>query len=265
MLPLPLFLPLAGLLGACLGSFYGVCIQRGVQNILAGRQPFSWASLGGRSHCETCGTRLHVWHLVPLISWLVLRGRCGFCGAHLGFFCLGTELISASVALMLGIQYGPTLAFIVMLVIFGALIVASGIDIHCMVLPDSITLPLALCALPTAVFILRLHWMDSLLGGVLGALLLLTVRALYAALRKVEALGLGDVKLMLSLGCLCGITRVPMLLILSGISALTIGGVYTWYRGGKESFSQLRLPFGPFLSLGCLLSVLYGHLMPRWF
>lgn len=247
----PLFFPAwATLVGACLGSFYAVCMQRS----LTGR------GLGGRSRCETCGQTLRPWHLVPLVSWLVLRGRCAFCGAAIGWPCLLVELVSALTALLLALRFGPSLVFWVLLLVTGALVVAAGIDLAGFILPDRITLPLAVAALPIAVFLLEQSWLNSLLGGLGGAGLLYALMAGFRRWRGVEALGLGDVKLMLSLGFLCGLTAVPNLLLIASLAGLAASPCWLLTRRAGQNLRQTPIPFGPFLALGGFLTLLYGPL-----
>ena len=246
------FLAWAFVLGACLGSFYGLCVYRYVNGI----------PMGSRSFCPRCGKTLRPRHLAPIVSWLVLGGRCAFCRAPIGFARLFVECVSGLVALLLAAHYGLSLAFAATLLIFGALIVLSGIDAACRILPDAMTAPLALAALPVSLWILRVDLLDCLAGGILGAGLLFGLRRVFFAWRGVEALGLGDVKLMLSLGFLCGLHMLPLLLLTASLSCLAAS---PYWLAGAPSPRAAQIPFGPFLALGCFISLLYGERIRAFF
>ena len=243
------FMAWAFVLGACLGSFYGLCAYRYAHEI----------PMRGRSFCPCCKKQLWPRHLVPVLSWLFLRGRCAFCCSPIGFTAFFMECVSGLVAVLLAAHYGPGLAFAATLLFFGVLIVLSGIDAACYILPDTIVIPLTPAALLIAVWILRLNWFESLAGGLVGAALFFALRRVFFTLRGVEALGLGDVKLMLPLGFMCGLYNLPLLLLAASLSGLA---AMTWRQAGNSDWASMReahLPFGPFLAFGCFITMLYGE------
>ena len=244
-LPFTVLGPWAFVLGACLGSFYAVCAQRYV----AGR------SLLGRSCCESCGQTLRVVHLVPLVSWLALGGRCGFCRKPIGLFAPFMEGLSGLVALALVWRFGPGPTFWLLLGVAGVLLVASGIDLLCCLLPDRLTLPLMVAAVPVAVWGLGLTLAGSALGALLAAALLGGLRWVFLRVRGVEALGLGDVKLVFALGGLCGLQAVPTLLLVAAVAGLCAAPCWLWRQ---RNWRAVALPFGPFLALGWLVTLLAG-------
>lgn len=244
------FVASAFILGACLGSFYGVCIYRYVHEI----------SMRGRSFCPCCKKRLRPRHLVPIVSWVFLKGRCAFCCSPIGFANIFVECASGLIAALLAAHYGPGSAFAATLLFFGALIVLSGIDAACYILPDAIIAPLIPAALFISVWILHMNWFESLTGGLVGAVLLFGLRRFFFAVRGVEALGLGDVKLMLPLGFMCGLHSLPLLLLAASLSGLAAMMAYRLAgTPGWLSMHTARLPFGPFLALGCFITVLCGE------
>ena len=247
-----MFTAWAFVLGACLGSFYGLAVYRYANEI----------PMRGRSFCPSCKKTLRPRHLAPVLSWLFLRGRCGFCREPIGFANLFVECVSGLVAALLAARYGLGPAFAVILPICGALIVLAGIDAACHILPDGIIAPLAPVALIAAIWVLHGGWLESLAGGLAGAALLFGLRRVFFAVRGIEALGLGDVKLMLPLGFLCGLHNLPLLLLaasLSGLAASPYWLAKASGRAGRAAWRTTRIPFGPFLAFGCFISVLYGE------
>ncbi len=243
-IPLFMFFPWAFILGICLGSFYCVCISRYIEGI----------SLTGRSFCPACHHTLKARHLVPVFSYLVLRGKCGFCGARIPRDTLVMELFSGALAVLLAWHYGPGWEFIAAMGIAGILTVASGIDLQLFILPDILTIPLAVVAFPLAVWVFGMDWLDSLLGAILGTGLLLAVMVIFKKLRGIDGLGMGDVKLMIGLGFLSGLNGLSFLLLTACISALLLAFIWTKGKGRNA-----QIPFGPFLSMGGLTALLWTN------
>ena len=175
-----LFIPAATMLGLLLGSFYNVCIHR----YLTGE-----SILFPPSHCPHCKQRLRFWELVPVLSYLLLGGKCARCRNPIHIRYPLVELLSGLTAGLLAWRYGPGIEFPVYLVFTGLLIVASGIDLECFILPDGITLGGALLAVPAAVFALGMHWSDVLLGAALGGGTFLAVLLVFRHLRGVDGMG----------------------------------------------------------------------------
>ena len=140
-----MFIPAATLLGLLLGSFYNVCIHRYVSGE---------SILFPPSHCPHCNQRLRFWELIPVLSYLLLRGQCARCHKPIHIRYPLVELLSGLTSGLLAWRFGPTLAFPVYLVFTGMLIVASGIDLECFILPDGITLGGTVLAVPAAIFAL---------------------------------------------------------------------------------------------------------------
>ena len=186
-----MFIPAATLLGLLLGSFYNVCIHRYVSGE---------SILFPPSHCPHCNQRLRFWELIPVLSYLLLRGQCARCHKPIHIRYPLVELLSGLTSGLLAWRFGPTLAFPVYLVFTGMLIVASGIDLECFILPDGITLGGTVLAVPAAIFALGMDWTDALLGGLVGGGTFLAVLLVFKRLRGVDGMGFGDVKLMLMLG-----------------------------------------------------------------
>lgn len=155
-----MFIPAATLLGLLLGSFYNVCIHRYVSGE---------SILFPPSHCPHCNQRLRFWELIPVLSYLLLRGQCARCHKPIHIRYPLVELLSGLTSGLLAWRFGPTLAFPVYLVFTGMLIVASGIDLECFILPDGITLGGTVLAVPAAIFALGMDWTGTPFSAALWA------------------------------------------------------------------------------------------------
>ena len=242
------------LLGLVLGSFYNVCIHR----YLSGESIVSPSS-----HCPNCLTRLRWWENLPLLSYMILRGRCSSCGEGISARYPAVELISGIWLLALYLELGLGAAWAVYLVFGGLLIVLSFVDLESFVLPDVMVLPGAVGAFACAALVLELGWLESLLGAVAGAGTFLLLQKGYKLLKGVEGLGSGDVKLMLLLGALVGWRLLPLMVFMSAISGLAVSLIYIYRPKGRGM--QTAIPFGPFLSLGAMLTILWGPEIWQWY
>ncbi len=253
-----LLLPLAIIFGLLLGSFLNVCIYR---------IPRDLSVVAPRSFCPECGRQLAVTDNIPIFSYLFLRGRCRYCSQPIGARYPLIELATAVLFALTAIKFGPTLAALKWAIFECLLIVLFSTDLEERLLPDELTLGgatlglIAAAVVPVpgalgAVLLVNADWRwQSLLNATIGALLLAvpvwTAGVLYGRLRKREALGLGDVKLLVLLGVFLG----PEL----GLSALMIGAVGGALLGilfiflARKDASSYELPFGSFLCFGAVL------------
>ncbi len=243
----------AALLGLVLGSFCNVCIWRHVSGESIVYPP---------SHCPECGHPLLAWELVPLLSWLALRGRCSHCRKPISLRYPLVEALTAIIAALLACRFGPSPAFVALLLLSCAFVIASGIDALTLTLPDRYTLGTALPAFFCSVALLGMPWNDCLAGGLLGAGLFWLVQTAFKRLRGVDGLGFGDVKLMLPLGFLSGAWLLPLTVLAAGLSALAFALPAALLRG--HDLRGLRIPFGPFLCLGAFVSLMWGRQIFFW-
>ena len=249
------FFPLLALfLGLVLGSFYNVCIHRYLS-----QTSIVWPG----SHCPQCGHRLSWWENIPLVSFLVLRGRCRACRTPISWRYPLVEGLSGLWALALAWQFGLGTAWLVYMGFGGLLIVASFIDLDSFILPDRLTLPGGLLALIAAPTLLGLHWSSAAIGAVAGAGTFWILQQGYKLLRGVEGLGTGDIKLMFLLGGLLGWQSLPLVVFLGALSGLGVSVIYL-VRDRSQGM-QTAIPFGPFLSLGGMLTILFGPSLMQWY
>ena len=242
----------AFILGLCLGSFYNVCVHR----YLTGQSVVSPGS-----HCPACGHVLSWWENVPVLSYILLRARCRSCKGSIHWRYPAVELLSGVLALLFALKFGPTLQWAAYMVFVGIFLVASFIDLEIFILPDVLTWPAAVLALSTPLF-LPASWLETVLGSLCGAGIFLLLQQAYLRLRGLDALGTGDIKLMLSLGALTGLSRLPLMILLSALSALLAAAV--WMRRPDGRGMRTAVPFGPFLCLGAVLTLLWGDMILDW-
>jgi leader peptidase (prepilin peptidase) / N-methyltransferase len=231
-----------------IGSFLGVVIRR-----LPEGRPLA----GGRSICEHCGAALAPRDLVPLFSWVALRGRCRRCGAVLGWFYPAVELAALAVAAIAVAADGAPLVWLDCL--FGWwLLTLAWIDLRCWLLPDVLTLPLIVAGLAEAAFLDPADLADRTAAAASGYLALWVIAAVYRRLRGREGLGLGDAKLLAAAGAWVGLGALPQVVLLAALVALAAALVMA--LAGARLQASTALPFGPFLALAAWAIWLFGPL-----
>jgi leader peptidase (prepilin peptidase)/N-methyltransferase len=243
----PLLLILAVLLGLVLGSFYSVCVTRYLNGTSIVSPP---------SHCPQCGRRLRPWELIPLLSYLLLRGRCAGCRTPIPLFYPAIELASASWAVLVMLATGPTWWFLGYLALGGLFIVASAIDLKVYLLPDILTYPAAALGFALGACHPAIGPLAAAIGAVSGFGLFWLLAMAYRLAKGVDGLGGGDVKLMLSIGGAVGWMGLPYAILCGSLAALIASPIYVLGKGKGRS---MPIPFGPFLCLGAMVQLLYGQ------
>ena len=267
MMLLPQLFALA--LGAVIGSFLNVVIHR-----LPRRESVVFPP----SACPRCGARIRPLDNVPLLSFLLLKGRCRHCGAPIAPRYVLVEALSAACTLLLFVRLGPTVTLAVYLPFTWALIVLAFIDAEHQILPDRITLPgIVLSAAvpvlgrlqPWSEAVEPLGWRSWALGVALGAGIPYLVALAYrlSQLRKppserVEGMGMGDVKMLAMVGGFLGWQLVLLTLFAGSVlgSLWGLGGMALRRYGMKHA-----LPFGTFLAIGAFLALLAGPWFLAWY
>lgn len=275
---------LAFLWGAIWGSFFNVVIHRLPDGASLSKPP---------SHCPSCKNPLKPWHNIPVLSWLVLRGKCGFCGTAISIRYplveLVTGLLSAAVWILVVHSDGGALVrdvgplalvgpFLLLFAFVGALVVITFIDLDLQIIPHKITLPFILTG-PLAAFWLEpvtgLTWSYSILGAIAGGGIIWLVIEGYFWVRKREGMGGGDFMMLAMLGSWLGVECIIFILLAASLQGLAAAGLFVLARPSAEdgaededeSLRYMAIPFGPFLALGGLewlffkpwiMEVIYG-------
>ena len=224
------------------GSFCGVLIRR----IPEGR-----GVVGGRSACEACEHALGVRDLVPLASFVALRGRCRFCGAPIGWDVLAIEVAATGVALWAVLAGLDGAVLWASCALGWALLTLGWIDAVCLRLPDVLTLPLILAGLAEAAWLEPEALRARAFGAAFGYTALWAVAWAYRRARRREGLGLGDAKLLAAGGAWVGVWLLGDVLLAAAVAGL----VWAVRRGSVDLAA--RVPFGPFLAGGIWLVWLY--------
>jgi len=248
------FLPdiLILIFGLCIGSFLNVCIYR---------MPREKISVGypKRSMCPNCGTQLHFWENIPLISYIFLLGKCRTCKTAISMRYPVVELISACFALATYYKFGLTTIGLVYYVLLIALVVITFIDLDFQIIPNSISLPGIVVGFLTSVFLPEISVQDSFLGILVGGGLFFSIAYIFVTIRGIEGMGMGDVKLLAMLGAFLGLKGVMFIIFISSILG-TISGIIVMIHARSFSFKQ-KIPFGPFLSIAAMIYIFWGDLL----
>lgn len=250
--PIPvLYFVLMGVLGLVMGSFLGVVIHRSPATCLTPNVP-RFPLLWPRSHCPHCTTPLRWFELIPLLSALMLKGRCRYCQTALGWRDSAIELSCAGLTLLI-VALAPD-SMLLWLLFFWWLLALAWIDAQTQLLPDTLTLSLLwLGLLSTALGWLAISPVESVLGAVLGYLSLWCVREAYWLMRRQEGMGGGDLKLLAAIGAWLGWLALPWVVLLGALTGIIAVLLRGWQRRHEP------MPFGPALALGAALFWLLTH------
>jgi len=276
--PLPVACAFVGVLGAIIGSFLNVVIHR---------VPLEQSIVFPTSKCPRCHADIRAYDNIPVISYLILRGRCRMCSAGISARYPAVEALTAVLFAAVTWHDGVSFALPFDLAFSAAMVALIFIDAEHMILPNAITYPGFLFALLTRLLVPYLvgptHfddlpqllnvfpalpvWVVSLIGAVFGALAgggsLWLMGFLWEKLRGIEAMGFGDVKMMLMVGAFLG-WRLTVLTILIGALTGSVAGIAMMYKRGGRNM-QMMLPFGIFLGIGAIVSLLFGSAIIHWY
>jgi len=239
-------------LGAVVGSFLNVCIYR---------IPAGISIVRPSSHCPCCQTPIRFYDNVPVLSFLMLGGRCRHCRAVISLRYPVIELMTALASLLLFLRYGVSWLYLCTFLFTAALIVVTFIDLDHQIIPDVITLPgIPLFAL-ASIFLLKLPPLESLLGILIGGGSLYLVGLGYELLKKREGMGGGDIKLFAMIGGFLGWKSLIFVLLVSSFLGAIIGIAVILYRRGDMRYA---IPFGPFLSIAAVSYLFWGESFMRY-
>ena len=252
-LPEPTLSVFVFVVGLVLGSFLNVCIHR---------MPIGQSIARPRSRCPSCARPIPWFQNIPLVSWLALRGKCGGCGSRISVRYPFVEALSGVALLALWRLFGPTAAFGISTAFALSMVVLFFTDYDHQLLPDAITLTglgAGLLIAPANSFLgeglSHRVWL-AVAGAALGAGILWSIGAVYTRIRGVEAMGMGDVKMMAMVGAFGGPVAVLFTLFVASIVGAVFGLALIPLRGRSISDA---LPFGCFLAPSALAALLVGR------
>ncbi len=268
----------AAALGAIVGSFLNVVILR-----LPARLEWSWRQqarefLGqpaeeaatappglvmDRSRCPSCQAPIRAWQNMPILSWLLLRGRCGSCKTAISWQYPLVELLTALASLAVALKFGFTVEGVAALAFTWTLVALCGIDFRTQLLPDQLTLCLLWAGLLLALHPLFVSPSQAILGAALGYLSLWSVFWLFRLATGKEGMGYGDFKLLAALGAWLGPMSLLPIVLIASLSGAIIGGLYLAVKHGGES---KPFAFGPFLAIAGWIQLMAGDwLLARYY
>jgi leader peptidase (prepilin peptidase)/N-methyltransferase len=252
--------------GLCVGSFLNVCIYR---------LPLSKSVVFPRSMCPACGHTIRARDNIPVLSFLLLRGRCRDCGARFSARYPLVELAGGAFAALTAMKFGLQPEGIVVFGLIAALIVVIFIDIDHRIIPDEITLPGIHLGFILSFFVSIISPRDSLIGYLLGGGILFSVAYLYEKIRHADGMGGGDIKLLAMIGTFIGWKGVLFTLFVASLTgslaALLQRASAALLRSAPASgeeiapFMKLSIPFGPFLAIGAITFIFLGPPIIQWY
>ncbi len=262
------------ILGLTVGSFLNVVIHRLPKMMerqwerecaefrgedTAEATPYSLAFPG--SHCPSCKAEITALQNIPVLSYLLLRGRCANCGLSIPIRYPLIELTTALVWVLCGLTFGVSNALAAAMLLTAVLISLTAIDLDHQLLPDSLTLPILWIGLLINMNATFVTLESAVLGAVFGYLSLWSVYWLFKVITGKEGMGYGDFKLLAALGAWFGVSALPTIVLLSSLVGAIVGlGLIVTGRQGRET----PMPFGPFLAGAGLIHLFYPDSLMGW-
>ena len=276
-----------GLLGLCVGSFLNVVIHRTplmmvsawrkessqfmyeqadmprehtmpLVNIVATDTPITLSKPASR--CPHCAHKIKWYENIPLISWIVLRGRCSECKAAIGLRYPIVELVTALLSALVIYHFGVNMVGLSALVLVWTLIALTGIDFDTQLLPDRLTFPLAGLGLAVNSQGWFVSPTQSIWGLLLGFLSLWIVVKVFYLITKKHGMGQGDFKLLAVLGAWLGPMMLPLIILLSSLLGSIVGIILMKKQGESKPFA-----FGPYIAIAGIVALLYGSDIVNWY
>ena len=263
----------AATVGLCVGSFLNVVIHR-VPKMLERGWEAQCAELRGeepaeqpaynlavpRSQCPACGHRITAAENIPVLSWLVLKGRCSACGAVIPARYPVVEVLGALIAVYAIWRFGLTAKGAAACGLLWTLLALTCIDFDTQLLPDGLTLPLLWAGLIVNLWGTFVPLATAVIGAVAGYLSLWAVYWLFRLIRGKEGMGFGDFKLLAALGAWLGWQMLPVIVLLSSVVGAAIGLGLIVFKGRDHN---IPLAFGPYLAIAGAIALFWGPSLAR--
>jgi len=246
------FFLLSIILGGIWGSFANVCIHR---------IPLNQSVAVKRSYCPNCGKTIKWFDNIPLISFILLRGKCRDCNKKISSQYFLVELLSVLSFLLIYYLFGISITSLLFAILSIFFIIIFFIDLKHFIIPNTLTFPLMAIGfiksfdpnLNTNIFP---NYLNSLLGGIIGYLIIWTIIYLYKKFRNIEGMGLGDAKLLSAIGFWFGWISLPFIIFISSLVALLVVAPSLVNKSKKMSS---EIPFGPYIVIGCILFISFSN------
>jgi len=226
------------ILGACFGSFLGVVIYRLPRKLPAGLS---------FSKCENCGKRIRWYDNIPIVSYIILRGRCRFCRVRIPIRYLLIELLTALIFLVTFYQFGFCIKTLSFIIFFLLLIAISFIDLDTNRIPDVLTVPGMVIGFALSFW--TITWFKSIIGIAVGIGILYIFAIVGRRVLKQDAMGGGDIKLLGMIGSFLGPVGALLTLFIGAVVGLMV----------SVPMKRRKVPFGPFLSAGAFIYAFWGE------
>nr|WP_321404119.1 prepilin peptidase [uncultured Desulfobacter sp.] len=256
MFPQSIFIAvMAFVFGSCIGSFLNVVICR---------MPQGQSIVSPPSHCPVCNQNIPFYLNIPILSYILLKGKCRFCNTSISIRYPLVEMITGMLSLGLFLKFGPTPTAFFYFLFCAMLTAVSFIDIDHQIIPDKLSLPGILIFSTSCIFVPQMQFTSVIWGILAGGGILYLVALTYYCIRKHQGMGGGDIKLLAMIGAATGVKGVFFTLFTGSVFG-TFGGVAALALSKNPDSRQSKIPFGPFLSLGAILYTFWGEPLIQWY
>jgi leader peptidase (prepilin peptidase) / N-methyltransferase len=243
------------IVGLVIGSFLNVCIYR---------VPRRRSIVTPPSACPNCGKKIKPWHNIPVLSYIILGGRCAYCGAGISARYPMIELLNALLYIATLYRFGLSPASFVIMALISAFIVVTFIDLEHQIIPDGITLPGIVLGLILGPLLLRnpaVPWHTGLINSLIGMVVGGGIFYLIAVLSR-GGMGGGDIKLIAMIGAFLGWKAVLLTIFVGSLFGAVVGLWLMVFKGMKR---KTPIPFGPFLVAGAMAAIFCGQTFFNWY
>jgi len=250
--------------GLIVGSFLNVCIYR---------LPLKKSIISPPSGCPACGERIRFYDNIPIISYIILRGKCRRCGKPISMRYPFVELMTGLLSLAVFVNYPHCGQYLALFIFVSALMIITFIDLDHQIIPDIISLPGIAAGLLATVILsniiaeyrisgYEIKWYDSIFGVLAGGGILYLIAVGFQKLTGKEGMGGGDIKLLAMIGAWMGWRSLPLVILISSLTGSIIGAA-ALILAGKGL--RTRIPFGPFLVIGAIIYLFFGARMESFY
>ena len=241
------------ILGLIVGSFSNVCIYR---------IPKNESIIFPASHCPSCHSPIKPVDNIPLLSYILLKGRCRNCGSKISIQYPVVEFLSGLIYLIVYLIYGLSIQTLIYIILSSALIIIAFIDLNEQIVPDIISLPGIVIGFILSFFVPYISFINSALGVLVGGGIILIIGLAGSVIFKKEAMGGGDVKLAAMIGAFLGWRYIIISLFL-GFFLGALAGILLIMA--KIKSREDAVPFGPFIVLGSFITLFWGEKIISWY